>query len=583
MSDFGVSGIQLFFISPSGERLGILSDENNSGKLLRFRVTTVKQGGVDKFNFNIARDNPLPLSRNTEVFIYVDGVLWFTGFINDIPEPDQDSPVLTIGGSGFYKRLSKKIINRSYSNQTLSYIANDILSNELTFDVGVNYDVSKITLPSLINISMEFKDQTLLDAVSSIMSVANYDYENEKYRFEVDVEKDLFIGQYGETLKRGLFEGFQYQIPDVSIDNTRIKNKLLTFRTSLTDDSVVEYVSTVEDLEAQGRDGIFESKLVVPHYINAATLGNIANFILSRYKNPQKKIELDNLLVTSPIDFDLYAISNRREKYWEVINDCDDINIWDTTNLSTASAILSNEHILTGRQSIKVSCNNSESEYLEYTLPAVIPLPQYVRMYVYFDTTPLQLSVEFFDRNGNSTTITLGTSPGEFHVDESVGNSGQMAGDSGGVGLTFIVDVANEVVVDQWLVLKEEVGDETQLATMVVDSTSGSGDTFVVDYDENTSGSLAVRKATQAALLEIAKVRVTVETNTAGSFYLDRFDTYADIYKRSDLLLESVDYSLSKTRKIAKASFGEREDNIVDEVEKQVKDGDIALSIFTKQ
>ena len=109
MADFGVQGLQLFFISPSGERLGILSDENNSGKLLKFRVTAFKNGGVDNFSFSIARDNPIPLSRNTEVFVYVDGSLWFNGFLDDIPEPDQDNPLLLIGGSGFYKRLKKEI------------------------------------------------------------------------------------------------------------------------------------------------------------------------------------------------------------------------------------------------------------------------------------------------------------------------------------------------------------------------------------------------------------------------------------------------------------------------------------------
>ena len=50
-------GIQLKLISPSGEILGILSDTDESGKILNAKITEQKIGGVEKCSFQIPRNN----------------------------------------------------------------------------------------------------------------------------------------------------------------------------------------------------------------------------------------------------------------------------------------------------------------------------------------------------------------------------------------------------------------------------------------------------------------------------------------------------------------------------------------------
>lgn len=576
-------GIQLFFISPSGERLGILSDSNDSGSLLQFKIKTVKNGGVLDFSFNIDRENEIPISRNTEIYIYVDGSLWFNGFIDDIPEPDQDDPVLTIKGKGFFKRLEKKIINRTYTSQTLDYIAKDILSNELGFDVGVYYDVAKIDLPAITGVTIEFKNKTILKALDDILQIANYDYENDRYRYFVDTDKDFNIVSYGDSITRGLFEGFQYQKPKVKIENTKIRNKILTYRTNVTNDQDVEYVSTVEDTESQNKYGIEESKLVVPSNVDSTTLAKMASFIIERNKSPQKKISINDLVVDEILPFELYALNNRRLKYWQIINDCDSLTGWNVSNLTTATASLSSTHILSGRQSIKVECNGSANEYLEYTLSDKVPLPQVVRAFVYFDATPLQIQIEFFDITGNSTTIVLGISTGSFVVNTDVSTESNLFGDSFGDEITFELDNTSTVTVDQWLILSEMIGDTTNVETLQVNVTAGVDTDLIMNISETEEVSTEVRTDSQANLFEIKRVRVTILSDATGTFYIDRLDCQADLFKRANLLLESAEYHLSKTQRMVNADFGEKEDNIIDEIKDQVKNGDTAISIFAKQ
>jgi len=177
----------------------------------------------------------------------------------------------------------------------------------------------------------------------------------------------------------------------------------------------------------------------------------------------------------------------------------------------------------------------------------------------------------------------MGISTNDLFANDTVSTEGQLAGDSFGDEVTFAVDLAISTAVNQWLVLTEDVGDQTNVDNLVADQTAGSGDNLIVNLDATTEENLTVRSDSQAALLELDRVRVTILSDAAATFYLDRLDTYADIYKRSDLLLESAEYKISKTQRIVKASFGEKIDNIVDEIKEQVKAGDTALNIFTKQ
>lgn len=590
MSDFAApQGIQLQLRSPTGEVLGYLSDSDESGKILGAELVERKIGGVETFKFRISNDVDLPITRNTECYFYVNGILRFCGQVVEIPLPDQDNPILEIIGEGFYKNLSKKVINESYSIQTLSAIITDIASTYLGTDIDIFYDSTKISVPYIPNITIEFKDKSLFDVFSTLLQIANYDYNNAKYRFYVDVEKDFVFELMDEDFQAAIFEGYQYQAPEISEDSSNIINRILAFRTTQSDPKTAEYVGAYEDTASQGRYGLFEKKITFPDYIDTTTIQKIAATILQRRSLPQTKIGIRDVEIFRPrtittgfgildngsgsedwmldkdisteeqallrsdfrrgleeINFGNYAISNKRNKIWEILAECDTLDGWDTSHLSFTTLTLSTAHVLTGRRAMKFACvGDSYNEYAELILPTEIPLPQAIRAYLYFDTIVDQIQVRFYDTLENYKDLQFGIAGSTLSVDKDVSTEGNMDVDTATETLELDVELLNSTTVDQWIKL---------------------------------STSVAIGE-----IINIKRIRLTILASNVFNFYLDRLDAYADVCKFHSLQLEEVTYFLSSKLFSAGLNFGELEDNIIDEIDKKVEDGDVALAIFSKQ
>lgn len=618
-------GIQLQLQSPTGEVLAYLSDTDESGKILNAKVIERKIGGVEKFTFQIANDTDLPITRNTECYFYVSGILRFIGQIVEIPLPDQDDPVLELTGNGFYRNLEKKVINTSYTAQTLDAIVKDVGNNYLGADIDIFYDVDKIDTPNITNIDIEFKDKNLFDVFLKLLQIANHDYDNEKYRFYIDNEKDFVFEQMTETLQTVLFEGFQYQAPEVSEDNSNIINKILTFRTTSADPRTAEYVATYQDTASQGRYGLFEKKITFPDYIDTTTISEIADFILSRRANPQTKIKIENVEIFRPpkkfsdlgvldagsgeddwfldkdvstseqirltsdirrglqaIDFGNWGISNKRNLFWAIVAECDTLTGWDLTNLSVTTAVLSTTRVLTGRQSIKFTTGSgSDGEYAEYTLTQEIPLALMGRLYVYFENTVDKIRITFYDTFSNEISFEFGTIERTLEVDILLPDTDDLEVDYSGGTDVLDTDIISAITYDQWLKIVQNIELATELDNFFV-KPNGAAEQFQVKPN-GAAEDFQIRFTSQVGILNVKRIRITMLTNNALSFYLDRIDAYANIYKFHELQLEEIEYNLSSKLFTADLNFGELEDNIIDEIDKKVEEGDIALAIFSKQ
>lgn len=539
-------GIQLKLFSPSNELLGILSDTDLSGQILNAKITEQKIGGVEKFSFQVPRNINLPITRNTECYFYINNVLWKTGYVKEIPKPDQDLPILITEGDGFSKRLLKKVINETYMTQTLDFIVKHVANTYLGSDVGVYYDIAKISVPVIVNITIEFKDKNLFKVFEKLLEIANYDYDNAKYRFYVDNEKKLVFELLSENFQIKFFEGYQYQNPEVTIDNAKIVNKILMFRTISGTPKEVEYVSTYQDTESQGRFGIFEQKITFPDYIDTTTINKICAFILERKSFPESKIKIENYETLIAMIFGKYGIFNRREEYWRIIADCDTLEGWNTY-ISNTTFELSEAHVLTGKRSLKFTTTaGSDGEYIEYILDNIIPLPQKVRIFIYFESVAIDFKVTFYDDYGNT------------------------------------IEIEPDKGINQWIRLSKSINQITETTNMLVDP-NGDTENFIINYDVETEHNLVVRCEIQPGLLHIKKIRITLLTDTAAVFYIDRIDTFANIYNFHELQLEQIEYNLSSVGLFTNMNFGEKEDSILDEIKSQVKEGNIALEIFSKQ
>ena len=548
-------GIQLYIKSPSGERLAILSDTDNSGQLLNAVIEENKIGGVNKFSFDIPRNINIPITRNTECYFYIKGELWKSGYVQETPEPDQTNAVLKVIGEGFYKRLFKKVINETYTSQTLDAITKDVANTYLGNELDIYYDVAKIDTPSISSITIEFKDKNLFEVFETLLKIANYDYENNRYRFYVDNEKDFVFEQISNNIQTSLFEGYQYQLPEISTDNTKIVNKILAFRTISGTPKEVEYVNTYEDTESQGRFGLFEQKITFPDYIDSTTINNICSFLLKRKSLPQTKIKIENYEIEDILTFGDYYLSNKLDTYWKLLADCDSLVGWDVGALSVTTLSLSTAHVLTGKRSLKfITGVGSTGEYAIFTLEKAIPFPKYVRTYIYYESVTPIIKITYLDIDDNPMDVDLGSA------------------DTGLFG-------------DQWIKYSKKVEEISEAIGLLVDVNGLQDQDTIVNTDAVTETELEVRLETEAGtgVLNIKKIKIEIISDIVSTFYIDRLDMIASIYSSHKLQLEEIKYNLSSIGLFSNMNFGEKEDNVLDEIKEQVKDGNIALSIFSKQ
>jgi len=579
------NGIQIQLISPSIERLAILSDTDLSGQILNAKINEKKIGGVDKFSFNIPRNVDIPITRNTECYFYINGELWKSGYVKEVPKSDQTDPVLTVCGEGFHKRLLKKVINETYTAQTLDAIIKDVANTYLGSDLGIYYDVSKIDTPTINNITIEFKDKNLFEVFETLLEIANYDYENYKYRFYIDNDKDFVFELISDNFQTKLFEGYQYQLPEVSVDNSKIVNKILAFRTINGTPKEVEYVAAYQDTESQGQFGIFERKITFPDYMDTTTISKICAFLLTRKSFPENKIKIENYEVSSALVFGKYGIFNRREKYWRIIADCNTLSGWDI-HLSNTTFELSETHVLTGKRSLKfTTAAGSDGEYVEYVLDEAIPLPQIVRIFTYFGSITIEFRVTFYDDFGNEIIIDPGSSNQTLLSNQWIKLSEEidqktivdnMIVDPNGATDDFIINL--DVMTEDDLDVRYEIMVDNILA-----DPNGDTDDLEVNLSAIVDGNLDVKYREQSGLLGVKKVRITMLTDTVAVFYIDRIDVLANIYNFYELQLEEIEYNLASIGLFANMNFGEKEDSILDEIKDQVKEGNVALGIFSKQ
>lgn len=543
-----VENILVEIYSITGVLVSSFYNNTFSADDLIIKCTEERDGGLNDFSFTVPSTTTEPLFGQMECRIYANGVWWYSGYAESIPSPDQDDPIIEITGLGFFHKLKEKTINESYTTQTLEFIVKDIASTYLGSDLDVYYDVSKIDVPVISNISIEFKGKTLKSAFESLSKIANKDYQTQQYTYGVDKEKELYFSAISNNTVTHYFEGYDYQEPEVETIDGKLINKILTYRTTLADPNVVEFVASYEDSESIGLNGLYEKSLTFPDFADSTTMSNIANSILERYSTPIERLAIKELEVSNILPIGFYELSNRRDQYIISVNEMEDLSQWDTSAMINTIPAIVSDNVFTGRKSLKlVTTVGSSGEFMEYILPVPIKFPDLFRLFVYLDDANADITIKLFDSNNN-----------EFDIDFD-----SLSG------------------IDQWLKKFANITSVLETANLVVDNGTGDED-LIVDVSPSLSGNMIVDKLVGAGVLDIVKVRIIINNNNASVLWIDSMTTRANTYFHRKLLLEQVEYELNKSF-IANVTFGEKADSLIDEINDKVEDGDIALSVFSKQ
>jgi hypothetical protein len=527
-----IKGTSIKLVSSSGQTIRHISNTNLAGSGLECKVSFKKNGGLDKIDFSVYRRTSIPTFPGMIVEVYKDNYLFATGYSDTIPKPGSDENLLEINCLGYLHKLKEETVDKVYNDVTLVDILDDV--SPIFEGLDISYNVANIELPNISIFSIEFKNKDVLSVITTILQIANHDYNNAEYRWFIDEQRMLHFEEIIRDSERGLFEGFNYQSPKILVADDNITNRVLAYKSSTTSQGELVYMGTYNDTESQGKYGVKSRKLVFPTTVDLDTLELMVNSVIEKDKEPKTKIKIGNLQgIDYPFKF--YNISNRIDEYWKLLSECDSFNDWDLS-LAVASIItLSSEKVLTGRQSIKCDIQGgSLNEEIILTPPAPIFAPSLFRMYMYleeafnFDIIVKSVSgVEtLFDLGTTDLKLEAGTAGGVKNVETYTGSSLK------NLGITIQISY-----VGQWLKF------EVPLTTRSIESVS---------------------------------IRFKSDADTTG--YIDRIEVLSKSYDTHKLTLEKIDYVLDKDFALSTAEFGREFPSLADAISDKVSDGQIMLS-----
>lgn len=541
--------ITVKILSQTGDFVTFFCSNTDNGKSLSLVLNEEKIGGLIDFTLNMSNDIYEPIFTDMLCQIFLDGTHYWTGYAGIIPEADTNTEIISITGYGFIQKLKKQVINVSYTDKTLEYIIKDIASTYLTTELRVLYQESFIETPSISAIDIEFKDKTLLDVFTSLMNIANYDYQNAQYTFYIDKNRYFNFRLISQSTKEALFEGFDYQEPTIDKSFSEIINKILAYRTKSTDANAVEYVGTYQDTNSQGNYGTYMKKYTFPDYTGNSIIENICNAIIQKNKDPIITQEINNLEIISPKDIGFYRLISQRKSYLKTLNSMESLTGWNTETLISATASISNEHVLTNRTALKlVSGVGSMSSYMEYVFDPYIPFPSTFGLYVYKVLSASEYTIRLYDIYDNFIDI----------------------------------KVPQSAPIGQWLRFGVDIKILLELTTLNVNYSETLESCLELSPDGIDSGCMDIYQVIQDGVFNISKVRIIIDSNSDSEGFFDQLDLITNAYIDRTLILEQVEYTLNKSY-VAKCTLGNKSSSIVDEIKEKVKDGSNALEIFSKQ
>lgn len=521
---------------------------NNSS--LALKISETKNGGLDTFEILLAKNFREPLFTGMECCFCIDGALWFSGYAKIIPELDSSEAGVRIIGEGFVHKLKTVVINESYTTQTLDFIVKDICSKYLSAELNVIYDVAKITVPVVSGLTVEFNDKILFEVFESLLEICNYDFNIAQYRFWVDNDKYLNFDLIPDENQEVLFEGYQYQAPEVEKVDDKLVNKILAYRTTAADDSVVEFVSEYSDLESIANHGESSKKITFPDYLIDAGLEDIATGIIEKYKKPITRIKISDLIVGSRKPIGFYRLVNQRLNYFKTVSTLETLDGWSLANLGLSVPTISTDQVFTNRTAMKLTSSpGSAGGYMSFDIDPILPFPKFFRCYAYLTSAAARYTFKLTDRFGNAVEVLVG------HNNEPL---------------------------NEWIKYTVRIDIDLARGLMGIDKDIGDGGQLVITKEVGDSGGLKVDFLISSGLINITNIDLIVDSDVSVVSYFDQLDVESEAYKFHNLVLERADYSFGKAY-TASMVFGDSADSLVDEIIEGGSAGAEALSIFSKQ
>lgn len=591
--------LEVRLISITDNQVFKISGNTLRGAILDANFECNKIGGLLSFDLTLSRENSLPSFAGMRLeFYFKDEVFQtlnniFTGYVEDIFNAENNKETITINGKGYAKKFDTRVLNQDYTTTTIADILNSLNYSGLDLNLTSN-NIS----PPITNIdTIEFKDKTYTQVFNTLLQIANADINNNQYIWGVDENRGIYfklLPSVSPIVGKKYFEGYHYQNPEVEISDD-VVNKLIVFRTTQADPKQTELVATYENTISQDQYGIREQKLIISDYMDTASITLIANSILEYKKEPKKlikinnffikdvKLVLDNLVLNDGgtiynlqlddasvlfqaiykgaiiddlnyfriLPSDYYGLSNKPQEKDILINECDNLDEW-IESTPTSTIVEDDSNVMTGRQSLKWTrvASQPAGDYIEYNLPVILNNPISVLFMIYFKNNVPNLTFTFYDSEDDKVKVIFTPSDARINT-----------------WLKIVENVEHGVVPDPDILNINNIGPDEPLEINNLTVT-----TFLA------IGDLSI------GLRNIVKIRITlgVGTTNTDEVYIDRIQLKNNAWTYSRLTLDRAHYNIKRDFILGELEFGNKKVTLIDEINDQLKSGDIAYDLYSR-
>jgi len=295
-ADLGVIGFKIKFYDTLDNKIGEIGSDVKHARISQAKFELM-DFGCGSFSFVLDDEPPFDLTFRTrvDIHLYFDEVAWFTGFVQDIPQPGERKPFV-FEGFGFFEQLDWVQVDADYQSEEVSDIVKDIIENTVAPNTQIIYNAAKIEATGY---TVEDADFYLIKAKDAIQQLADI---AQGFEFGVDNVREFYFRPIDTDTKYELWTGKQFQYLNIEENPHTVRNRLYV-KVGLIQGEGFGYIKegsncigSVEDAVSIATYGVREDVISAPDVLNVDDALQWAAQILAEVKDPKIKAKVVNVL-----------------------------------------------------------------------------------------------------------------------------------------------------------------------------------------------------------------------------------------------------------------------------------------------
>ena len=284
---------KILFYDKNGSKTGELTNETAQKIINKFEFE-LNETGCGAFTISMVKFPKFDIFRNDIIEIYLmdTAALWYSGYIQKIPEAGRTENIFIYSGYGFIAELDTIVANKSYISQELSVIISDLVDVYISPKTRIIKNVAKIQATTYTAAEMNFEYTKVKKCVYDLVSAAQL------WNAGVDEKKEFFYMQRSTAVQVAAVKAIEKHINTFlpKEDVSGIVNKYYIKCGQITAGS--NYITTVEDLVSQGLYGLREDTISIATTNNLADAAQWGIGILNLKKDPIITASISNIDIT---------------------------------------------------------------------------------------------------------------------------------------------------------------------------------------------------------------------------------------------------------------------------------------------